>query len=98
MTSPFLTLTKTSIKDLFTCPHWEIEDSLDKHDIPSTPRSPTGKGEFAQIEKIDKSLYEPGARMIGFKIKNKERLIFWINTLTYRYHNQMGSLNQFHCG
>jgi len=68
-------------------------ESFEKYDIPSVPpKLPAGKGEI-----IDTELYESGARMVGFKVRNKQRLVSWIKAIIFRYHNQMGSFQEFHC-
>jgi len=97
MSSPFKLLPKVPINDVFKSEHWDSNDSLEKYDIPVTPKAPTGKGEFAPTEAINRALYEPGARLVGFKISSKERLIYWIKAISFRYHGQMGSMAEFLC-
>jgi hypothetical protein len=34
--------------------------------------------------------------MVGFKVRNKQHIVSWIKAIIFRYHNQMGSFQEFH--
>ena len=76
---------------------WPPDNDFDKYNIPDRPKLPTGLAREALFEQIDPNLYKPKAHMVAFRIDDKERLLFWIKTLAYRYHSQLGGLKNFIC-
>ena len=72
---------------------WDIAkpvDFLSKYEIPQTPNEPSGKSIDAEFEAINLNLYAPNANMVGFRVRNKDRLIGWIHCLAYRYYALLG--------
>ncbi|XP_061171041.1 uncharacterized protein LOC133180580 [Saccostrea echinata] len=77
--------------------YWDSVLNTAHYQFPDVPKLPTGKAAHAELEHIDKNLYKPNAKMVSFRVQDKNRLMNWLKCLAYRYHYQFGKRKEFKC-
>ena len=92
-------LEKLNIQLVLDSSVWRNYDSaIMKYHLPTAPKPPSGKGlhvPFADVDSAD--LYMTEGKLTAFRVRSKERFISWIKAFEFRFHHQLGSLEDHTC-
>lgn len=77
MASFFDKLEKLEIDKISNTEFWTKDNEFEKCKFPDNPKQPTDLAIKADFEKLDHDLHRPAARMLAFRVKSQERLLFW---------------------
>ena len=97
MASFFDKLEQLEIDKISNTEFWLKDNEFEKYKFPDNPKQPTGLAIKADFEKLDHDLQRPAARMLAFRVTSQERLMFWTKVFAFRYHYQLGALDNFVC-